>query len=336
MPRPMGHIRILLSSRVIFDLEEADKIFAQKGEAEYADYMCGRGTYENDFDAQAMGHKLKPGPLFNLMMAALKLNQVSPGTVEIGMVCKDTAETALPIFRNLDLLEAVVDYRIATGGHALTSADLSGFDADLFLSRNSVDVQLAIDNDIAAATVNFPAGASYARRPGKPVRIWVDGDAVTFGSSAEVVYQKQGLENYYKHEFNNASNPIETGPFSKFLIKLSQLNAKFPKGAQPFELSLLTARGGHPSARALSTIEKLGIAFNGGMYFLGGVDKGPVLEAHMPDIFFDDQQVHLKDAQDFCPTGHVAYKTDGPMHKFLQEKAAIDAAQKPKDGPKLG
>lgn len=336
MPRPLGHIRILLSSRVIFDLEEADKIFAEKGEAEYADYMCGRSAYAADFDAQTMGRKLKPGPLWNFMTAALKLNDVAPGTVEIGMVCKDTTETALPIFRNLDLMNAPVGYRIATAGGALKPVDLTGFDTDLFLSRNAKDTQMAIDNDIAAATINFPSGVSYTRAPGMPVRIWLDGDAVTFGSSAEVIYQEKGLDHYYKSEFNSAANAIEAGPFTKFLAKISQFNAKFPRDQQPFEIALLTARGGDPSVRALTTIKQLGIVFNGGLYFLGGGDKGVVLKAHMPDLFVDDQQVHLKDAQAFCPTGHVAYKTDGPMHKFLQEKAAADAAQKPKDGPKLG
>ena len=321
MPRPLGHIRILLSSRVVFDLEEADRIFAEKGAAEYTDYMRARGAYQKDYDADAMGRKLAPGPLWNFVAAALKLNEAFPGAVEGGLFCKDTAETALPIFRNLDTSGEDISYRISTAGKPLTLQDLKAFGADLFLSRNPSDVQMAIDNDVAAATINFPAGASYERLEGRPLRLWLDGDAVTFGSSAEVGYQRNGLERYIRDEFNAASQGVEAGPFTTLLAKISQLNKGFPKGAQPFELSLLTARGGLAAARVLTTVEKLGVDFNGELYFVSGASKTDVLRAHSPDIFFDDQQTHLIGAASFCPTGHVAYKTGSPIQHFLQEQA---------------
>lgn len=330
MPRPLGHIRILLSSRVIFDLEEADKIFAEKGAAEYADYMRARGAYVKDYDPEVLGRRFKPGPMWNFVLAALELNNVAPGTVEIGMICKDTGETALPIFRNLDVSGVGIEYRLATAGKPIRSSDLNTFNADLFLSRNAADVQKAVDLGIAAAVINFPAGASYQRLKGRPLRFWVDGDAVTFDSDAELGYQTNGLEKYRKDEFNKVAKPLGPGPFTAFLAKLSQANARFPRGEQPFELSLLTARGGPAAARVIPTVEKLGIEFNGELYFLGGADKTDALKAHMPDIFFDDQMVHLDKAQFFCPTGHVPYKTGSAMFNFLKEKAA---AEKKPDAP---
>ncbi|MBI3440651.1 MAG: 5'-nucleotidase [Proteobacteria bacterium] len=330
MPRPFGQIHILLSSRVIFDLEEADRIFAEKGAAEYADYMRGRGAYQADYDPATFGRKLAPGPLWNFIMAAQRLNEVDPGTVEIGVMCKDNAETALSIFRNLDIAGlSSAGYRIATAGKPLSVIDLEAFDADLFLSRNPVDVQLAVDHDVAAAVINFPSGAHYDRREGTPLRLWLDGDAVSFGSGAEVVFQADGLEGFMHHEFNQAAEPIGSGPFTHLLAKISQLNARFQDSEKPFELSLLTTRGGEGAARAVATIENLGIEFNGEMYFVCGATKFNVLNAHRPDIFFDDQQVHLREAAAICPTGQVPYKTGSPMYHFVQthktEKEKIPA-----------
>jgi hypothetical protein len=40
-------------------------------------------------------------------------------------------------------------------------------------------------------------------------------------------------------------------------------------------------------------------------FFLGGIDKAPVLEALRPHIFFDDQLTHLREAQRRVPSAHV-------------------------------
>ncbi len=331
MPRPLGHVRILLSSRVIFDLEEADRIFAEKGQKEYADYMRGRDAYENDFNAKLGGRKLNPGPMWNFVQAALRLNEISENSVEIAMLCKDTAETALPIFRNLDVANMSLPMRLVTSGGELTKEHLQAFGVDLFLSRNTKDVQLATDLGLAAAVINFPPDAKYKRHGNEALHLCVDGDAVTFGSSAEVVYQKQGLDKYRKNEFNKFATKIEPGPFTQVLAKISQLNAQFPKDQAPFKLSLLTARGNEAAARVLTAAEKFNIEFNNGLIFASGASKSDILREFKPDIFFDDQQAHLKDTSLFCPAGQVLYPSGSPMHQFLAKKAAAAAKQ---EGPK--
>ncbi len=333
MPRPLGHIRLLFSARVLFDLEEADKIFAEKGEKEYADYMRARGNYAKDFDPEVMGRRLNPGPLWNLAVAALRLNEKSPDTVEVGVVCKDTSETAFPIFRNLDLSGLTFQYRIAKSGKGLETSDLESFGADAFFTRNAKDAQLAVDYGVAAAAINFPEGATYTRKEGAPVRLWLDGDAVTFGSSAELGYRTDGLEQYRINEFNRVAQPIEEGPFTKLLVKISDLNKKFPKGEQPFELSLLTARGDVASARVMTTLENLGIEFNGDLYFVSGASKNDVLKAKLPDLFLDDQQVHLEKPALYCPTGHVPYKTGSDIFEYLKAQAAKVKDADKKDPP---
>lgn len=338
MPRPLGHIRILLSARVLLNLEEADRIFKESGPAEYADYMRGRGKYEQDFDAAMGGRKIEKGPLWNVAHAMLELNKQHPDrlAIEIGVICKDTAETALPIFRNLDVQGlGKLEGRYALAGKAIAIEDHKAFGTDLLLTRNAEDAQFAVDNNIAAATLNFPpSGQPYERNKDGQIRIWVDGDAVTFGSSAELVYRKlateeDGLQKYKQHEADHFNDPVEPGPFTDLLVKISQLNRLFPPGQEPFELSLLTARGAEAAARVFTIAENLGIEFNGRMVFVSGAEKRHTLEAHKPDFFFDDQQTHLKEGMHFCATGLVPYAKDSPMDVYTREQAAKqEAAQK--------
>lgn len=322
MARPVGHIRILLSSRVLFDLEEADQIFAEKGPAEYEDYMRARGNYEKDFNAEYGGRVLKPGALWHLAETITKLNELHPGAVELGVVCKDNAVSALPIFRNIDKNGLHIEMRMVTFGRPLQPEDHLSFGTDLFLSRNAADVQTAIDLGVASAMVNYNSGTAYSHGDKKALKLWFDGDAVAFGSSAELLYRKEGLENYHKNEFNFFAKEIERGPFTDLLVKLTEFNRQFDKDNAPFELALLTARGHTGCARALTIADKYGIEFNGGMYFMGGASKGTVLQRHLPDLFFDDQQVHLKEASAYCATGHVAYKSESEIFKYLAEQAA--------------
>jgi 5'-nucleotidase len=274
------------------------------------------------FDPVVGGRRLEKGPLFDFAEAALKLNDVAGEPIfEVGMSCKDEVDTAVPIFRSLDVQGLdEVGYRIAKSGNNLSLADHKGFGTDLLLSRNSEDVQFAINNGIAAATIYTPPnGFDYNREDG-PIRLWVDGDAVAFGSSSEVRYREEGLEVYREMEGKEFDVPVEPGPFTDILVKISELNQRFEKGKEPFELSLLTARGGNAGARALTIAAHHGINFNGGTYFMSGADKVEMLKAQKPDIFFDDQMVHLEQSANYCPTGLVAYEEGGPMYEFQQRE----------------
>ena len=331
MARALGHVRILVSARVLFDLEEADAIFKEKGPQEYADFMRGRGKYKKDYVPELAGRALAKGPLWDFVTAALSLNKKGEEPViEIGLLCKDTGETALPIFRNLDVLglsgvdDSIIGSRVATSGGKLDMAYHEAFGTDLLLTRNKEDVQEAVNNGIAAAVINFPPkGTNYSRKPDRALQIWVDGDSVAVGSSSEVIFKRDGLEKYVDTEMKNFDQEMEAGPFTAFLAKVSALNAKFSPSEQPFKISLLTARGSKSSAHIIAATEKHGIVFNGGLYFMASAPKAAFLKAARPDIFFDDQEVHLKDSQLFCPTGLVAYPENSPMSEFLKEKEKI-------------
>jgi 5'-nucleotidase len=332
----MGHIRILMSARVILDLEKADKIYKEKGVKAYTDYMRCRGPYKKDFDAEVGGRRLEKGPMWHFAQACLKLNQAAgQPVVEIGLFCKDDQDTALPIFRNLDVSGlGDIEYRRATSGKELTKEDHASYKTDLFLTRNPKDSQLAIDLGIASATLTLPEkNYAYKRDDAKPVRVWVDGDAVAFGSSSEVRYRTEGLKVYREMEKHDFDKGIEAGPFTAILAKISELNEKFPKGEQPFEIALVTARGGDAAARVLTIASEHGIKFNGGMFFMGGATKADPLREHKPDLFLDDQYVHLKDACKYCATGLVAYKTGSPMFQYVEKQKAAEAAKAQQQQP---
>lgn len=340
MARPMGHIRVLMSSRVLLDLEKADGVYKDKGVSAYTDYLTARGRCKKGFNAAVGGRGLEKGPLWNFAAACLKLNDAAGSpVVEVGLACKDEQDTARAIFRNLDLGGlGRIEFRRATSGKDLTKEDHEAFGTDLFLTRNAADAQRAVDLGIAAAVIQTPPGGTgYVLNGGGQVRLWVDGDAVAFGSSAEVRYRTEGLEVYRELEDRDFDKEIEAGPFTDILVKISQLNERFPRGSQPFEIALVTARGGNAGARALTVAEHHGFRFNGGMYFMGGAEKVAPLRAHRPDLYLDDQMVHLKDASKYCPTGLVAYRTGSPMHDYMekQKQAAADAA-KSAPGPKPG
>lgn len=323
MPRPVGKIRILLSTRVIFDLEEADEIFKKDPKA-YADYLRGRNDYKDAYDEAYNGRKLDKGPMFDFVRAALSLNTDRDAPViEIGVICKDTAETALPIFRNLDMQGLIgIEARFAQAGRPVLLEEHQTFGTDLFLTRNAADAQTAVDANIAAAVINFPpGGVTYDFPPEGPIRFWVDGDAVMFGSSAERVYREQTLDFYKDNETNLFNQAIEPGPFTALLTKISAVNAA-AEGDAPFELSLLTARGAGASTRVFTIAEHYNIHFNGHMIFLGGTEKKHALQSYRPHMFFDDQQTHLKDGMYHCATGLVPYATGCAMDEHLKLKAA--------------
>lgn len=340
MPRPMGHLRILMSSRVLLDLEEADKVFRDEGVAGYTDYMLCHGKYEKDKDPVLKCRRLGKGPLFDFALALHNLNRNSKTPlVEVGVSAKDEVDTAFVLYKNLSCsgLSFALEYRTTTAGGPVTEKVHNAFKTDLFLTRSEADAQIAIDLGIAAAVMNFPSRGTYDYdHQSFPLHIVVDGDAVAFGDSAEVRFREavdsgipyeEALLKYKNGEFTDADDPVEPGPFTPVLAKISQMNASLPKDKAPFILSLLTARGGPASERALATVVEYGIKLNGDSGWMGGSDKGTWLEAYRPHVFFDDQQTHLERGAEFCPTGRVPYKTGSPMFEYLARKKAEAAAR---------
>jgi len=178
--------------------------------------------------------------------------------------------------------------------------------ANLFLSANETDVLGALEAKVPAARV-YPESAQAASRHADEVRIAFDGDAVLFSDEAELVYQRDGLDAFTRHETALALQPLPPGPFKPLLEALHRLQAASGKDVPvKVRTALVTARSAPAHERAVRTLMEWNIAVDEAM-FLGGLDKGAFLKAFEPDFYFDDQRGHIDSARVYVAAGHVPF-----------------------------
>ena len=80
----------------------------------------------------------------------------------------------------------------------------------------------------------------------------------------------------------------------------------FPQ-ADSITAAIVTARSAPAHRRVINTLRSWNITVDE-THFLGGMDKGRILETLRPHIFFDDQKhPHLDSAQAFTPSVHVPF-----------------------------
>jgi 5'-nucleotidase len=281
-----------VSSRALFDLEEANRVFEVQGVDEYARYQLER------VDAI-----LAPGTGFPLIQAILTLNDGLPGQrrAEVVIVSQNSPATSLRLFNSIKHYGLDIQRAALTGG-APTGRYLRAFHVDLFLSASMVDVQAALDAGIAAGLI-YPTPSSAAD-PRDQIRIAFDGDAVLFSGESERIYQERGLQAFLDHETTHAATPLPEGPFAKFLRTLSLVQALYPPERSPIRLALVTARSMPSHERVIRTLHAWGVRVDEA-FFMGGVDKTPILEAFQPHLFFDDQDLHCRPASRVVPTARV-------------------------------
>lgn len=316
MARPLGKIRIMVSASALFDLREEDEIYKKDPKA-YIDMMVGMREVP-----------LKKGAAFEFIRGMLELNKVAAAAgykeslVEITLFSKNDTRSGLRIENSIQHYGFDFEMRSYVNGRALNGQDLDAYGTDLFLTTNQKDAQIAIDAGVAAAVMN-PRASDYAFRQDGKMHLWFDGDAVAFGDTAERRYRDEGLENYKRMEQEDRNNPVEAGPFTAFLVKLGQLREEFKQQKMnfPIHLSLLTARGGKAAARAMETINRLGISFDDS-HFMGGAKKRTYLAKFDVDIFFDDQVAHTGPGSEVVPCATVPYRTGSAMFEFMAKQEA--------------
>lgn len=282
---------ITISSRALFDLGESHAVFENEGVAKYCEYQIDREE-----------EPLAPGIAFNLVKKLLALNEKDPGApyVEVILLSKNSADTGLRTFNSikhhgLDISRAAFSRGENTFPYA------TAFGAHLFLSADVTDVRHALEAGHAAATL-LPSNVSDSANT--QVRIAFDGDAVIFSDEAESVFHKQGLEAFTAFEIEAAKTPLPGGPFKNFLAMLHRIQADFPPEESPIRTALVTARSAPAHERVIRTLRAWNIRIDEAI-FLGGMDKGPFLQAFGADIFFDDQHKHCESARQHVATGHV-------------------------------
>ena len=290
-----------VSSRALFDMSMENEIFERQGVKAYCDYQL---EHENEI--------MKPGPGFALVKALLDINKMpgQEGRVEVIIMSRNSPDTSLRVFNTIKEYGLDITRAVLASGASLAPY-LSAFKTDLFLSAYEDDVQTAIDSGIAAGIICSDGIHTYEQDCElSQIRIAFDGDAVLFSDESEQIYQSDGLEAFAENEKKNAENPLEAGPFAKFLKTISDLQKEFDQDAAPIRTALVTARNAPAHERVIRPLRAWNVRIDEA-FFLGGVQKKDVLKAFGAHIFFDDQAVHTGPASEVVPSARVPYKMSG-------------------------
>jgi len=284
---------IAISSRALFNLEESNMVFEKEGLERYIEYQI---EHENE--------PLLPGVAFPLIKRLLALRDPESGkyAVEVILVSKNDANTGLRVFNSIEHHKINITRAVFTSSRSPYTY-LPSFNVDLFLSANSDDVSMALQNGHASATLLM--GPDYYDDDTSEIRIAFDGDAVLFSDESEAIYKTKGLEDFTRNEVEKSNIPLSPGPFKGFLEALNKLQTAYlTKNERPIRTALVTARQAPSHKRPINTLRSWGVTVDEA-FFLGGLNKGPILEKFRPHIFFDDQQSYCLPASKVVATGHV-------------------------------
>lgn len=299
-----GPLRIGISTRALFNLEEEHRVFEDMGVKAYAAMQLQR---EDKI--------LEKGTGFEVIERLLALNPHSASAyVEVILLSQNSPDLSLRAFKSIEHYGIAVKTGSFTSGRSLAPF-VPAWGIDLFLSNMDADVKGAVAGGAAAARLGL-APKDRAETPPGEVRIAFDGDAVVFDAESDTIYKEAGLDAFLAHETANAGNPMARGPFGNFLHKLSALREVFlnDKNVSKVRIALVTARNAPAHERVIRTLRAWGTPADEA-HFVGSREKAPILKALGAHIFFDDQEKHVLGAASVVPAGHVPgpHEPDRPI-----------------------
>lgn len=294
-----------VSSRALFNLEKENEIYLKEG-------ILGYRKYQLDHEDEP----LEKGTAFHLVQSLLHLNEnAKKRIVEVVVMSRNSPETGVRIMNSVVKYDLNITRMAFSGGEPLAPY-IDAFDVDLFLSKDTKDVQSVIDAKNCAAAYIYEPPTAFNPIDNR-VKIAFDADAVLFSDESELRYKTEGIEAFHKFEQENVDVPLGEGPFAKLLIKLSKIQEELPTSIElsPLRLAIVTARNAPSHMRVIKTLRKWNVYVDEA-YFLGGLSKDSVLKAFGAHIFFDDQEVHLTESSKVVPSGKVPYASDSPLLKI--------------------
>lgn len=290
-----------VASSALFDLRESDAVFREQGEERYREYQ-----------REHLDDVLEPGVAFPFIRRLLDLNDLSDRErlVEVVILSRNDPETGMRVMRSVARHGLDITRAIFMQGRA-PYRFMEPLRMSLFLSANEDDVREAIDMGFAAGRV---VGRAQPDDGDTDLRIAFDFDGVLADDSAERVFQSEGLDGYQESESALAEVPLSRGPMADFLEKINRIQGieeskslDDPSGyRRRVHVAVVTARSAPAHERAINSIGQWGLRVNDA-FFLGGIDKGPILEALRPHIFFDDQRRHVEGASLSTPSVHIPF-----------------------------
>ena len=287
-----------VASSALFDLEESDAVFRNKGEEKYREYQ-----------REHIDDVLQPGVAFPFIRRLLALNDLSEDErlVEVVILSRNDPETGMRVMRSVERHDLDITRAIFMQGRAPYQF-MGPLSMSVFLSANEDDVREAISLGFAAGHV---VGRAVTDDGDTDLRIAFDFDGVLADDSAERVFQSEGLDGYQESESALAEVPLDRGPMADFLEKINRIQGieeskrlDDPSGyRRRVHVAVVTARSAPAPERAINSIRQWGLSVNDA-FFLGGLPKGPMLEVLQPHIFFDDQRRHVEGASLSTPSVH--------------------------------
>lgn len=290
---PPEKLIVAISSRALFNLDDAHRVFEEEGLDAYSRYQI-----DNEQTP------LEPGTAFGVVKKLLALNDRlhEPLGVEVVLLSRNSADTGLRVFNSIEHYQLPITRAAFCGGESPWRY-IHAFGCQLFLSAEPQDVRMALENNVAAATL---VSRNRGDSDGDQLRFAFDGDAVLFSDEAERVFKKEGLEAFTASERAARHEPLQGGPFKSFLAALQKLQQAFPASEAPIRTALVTARSAPAHERVIRTLRAWDIRIDESI-FLGGLKKTDFLRAYRADVFFDDQETHCDLAAEHVTTGHVPH-----------------------------
>lgn len=308
---------IAVSSRAVFDMDEANTVFESEGVEAYRKHQL-----------QRLDVPFNKGVAFPFIRRLLRLNNLYPEQqpVEVVVLSRNSPDTGQRFFRSCK------SYGLNISRGAFLSGEsphlyIGAFSASVFLSANKGDV-------VDATVRGFPAGLVLPTQAvdddtDHELRIAFDFDGVLANDEAEKVYAKDNrLDDFHQHEVTHAATPHDPGPLKDLFTKIGffqKLEAKRtieePSYMPALRVSIVTARNAPANERVVTTLRAWG--FDAAELFLmGGVEKKRVLDVLRPHIFFDDQLTHLEGAASTTPSVLIPF---GIRNEVLGKAAIPDA-----------
>jgi 5'-nucleotidase len=310
-----------ISSRALFDLADANAVFEQQGLSAYRAYQR---EHEHDM--------LEPGTAFPLVKGLLGVNErAAEQLVEVIIFSRNDADTAMRVLRSVEAHGLPITRGVFRGGRDPWPM-LLALGCGVFLSAEASQVLKAREQGVPAALI-MP-GARLANEDITEVRIAFDGDAVLFDATSQRVYDEHGLDAFHEHEAAHAEEPMNPGPFRPFLDGLARIQAHFG-ATSPVRTALVTARAAPAHYRVVNTFRAWGVDVDE-TYFLGGLDKTPVLRAFGAHIFFDDQLVHAERAAMTVPAAQVLWSEADLPRAAVSAPVIIRGRRAASPGPATG
>ena len=293
---------VAVSSRAVFDLEEANAIFDTKGTESYRQHQMER-----------LDIPLAKGVAFPFVSRLLRLNDLYPKQVpiEVVVLSRSSADIGQRFFRSCK------HYGLDISRGAFLSGQspypyIGAFNASIFLSANPTDVVNAVRAGLPAGLI-MPT-AAIDDEADHELRIAFDFDGVLADDKSEQVYQEhKSLDLFHQHETERVDQPHEPGPLKDLFTKIgffqrleAQREAAEPGYKPALRVAIVTARNAPSNERVVTTLNSWGMNA-AELFLMGGVEKRRVLEVLKPHIFFDDQLTHLEPAAQTVPSVLVPF-----------------------------